>query len=220
MDQSYLYRFGLSINNLGHLLQDRGYNVTTVDATNATSAATNAATGSIFTDDPFKTMGRIYAIAKSKQCSLGEAVRSTFLHSSRPTLSIWCLDRNYDSVRQRDRMISTEQVKYLCDVMNSENTNIVLSPNKLSPQARKEMPKHAELFLFEDLFIDLPRHVLCVEHQVITLEKLRSVLGETMQSSDLPVLLPTDPMVRWYGWAAGTIVFLKNPVMNSFRCVI
>ena len=214
MDQSYLYKFGLAVNNLGRLLKDRGYCIEDV---------------SFFGDDPLKTVGHIHKIAKSRNCSLGEAVRRTFGKvgqvgsrggkASLPSLSIWCLDRNYDASRQRDRMISTEQVKYLCDVMDPDDINLVLSPNKLSPQARKEMPKHAELFLFEDLFIDLPRHSLCVQHDVITIEKLRTVLGETMQSTDLPLLLKSDPMVRWYGWPKGTIVFLKNPVMNSFRIV-
>jgi DNA-directed RNA polymerase subunit H (RpoH/RPB5) len=203
MDQSYLYKFGLAINNLGRLLKDRGYSVSEV---------------SFFGDDPLRTVGQIHKIAKSRNCSLGEAVRRTF-NCEKPSLSIWCLDRNYDASRQRDRMISTEQVKYLCDVMDPDDINLVLSPNKLSPQARKEMPKHAELFLFEDLFIDLPRHSLCVHHEVITIEKLRTVLGETMQPTDLPLLLKSDPMVRWYGWPKGTIIFLKNPVMNSFRIV-
>jgi len=190
--------------NMGRLLKDRGHEVKTTFFEK---------------DDPLEAAGALYTIAKNKNCSLGEAMRVT-VPTKDSDICLWLLDRNYDASKQRDRMISTEQVKYLCDVMNSDDHNIVISPNKLSPQARKEMPKWAELFLFDDLLIDLPRHILSVKHSVVTLQQARAVLGQTLSASDLPLLLQSDPMVRWHNWPVGSIVFLKNPVMNTFRVVV
>jgi len=217
MDHQFLYRLGVCTINLGKLLRDRQYDTSSI---------------SFFKfDDPLRTSAELYTIAKNTNCSLGEAVRQTVYASgnaagtkdankSAPKMaSIWCLDRNYDVLRQRDRMISTEQIKYLCDVMDLSTVNIVMSPNKLSPQARKEFPREAELFHFDDLLIDLPRHVLCIEHKVVSLDDARSVLGATLVASDLPALLQSDPMAKWNAWPKGTILFLKNPVMNSFRVV-
>jgi DNA-directed RNA polymerase subunit H (RpoH/RPB5) len=208
MDQQFLYRLGTSIVNLGRLLRDRKIKTDEHPI--------------LMKDNAYETAGQLYCIAKAKGCSLGEALRVTLEapeSMQNEYVCIWLLDRNYDTLKQRDRMISTEQIKYLCDVMHTSNHNIVLSPNKLSPQARKEFPKWAELFLFDNLFIDLPRHVLSVKHEVVSLQQAQSVLGETLKASDLPSLLSSDPMVRWHNWSPGLIVFLRNPVMNSFRVV-
>jgi hypothetical protein len=65
-------------------------------------------------------------------------------------------------------MISTDQVKALKDTLNSihfddKDQVLVLSPNKWSPQAKKEdfslMPNFLSL-LFDDILVRVPTHEL------------------------------------------------------------
>lgn len=201
-----MYRFGTAVLNCRRLLKDRGYSVPDD------------------TTDAFKTAGAIYVKARSNKLSLGEAVRTTYKHPDGRLVSVWCLDRNYDVSKNKERMISTDQIKALGELINGPvgpggPGHIVLSPNKLSPQAKREY-LCAELFLFDELMIDLPRHELVVRHKPITQEEAKSILGPSLLVSDLPRLPMTDPMARWHGFQAGQVVFIDNPSLPSFRVVV
>ena len=201
MDTLFLYRFGLAYQNVHRMLQDRGH----------------AIDPRIFTKTPFEVSAELYQRALQRQCSLGETVACTFAGS--PSTYLWCLDRNYDFLRSKERMISTDQVKALLDVAIGPGTHIVMCPNKLSPQAKKEMPSSFEVFLFDDLLIDLPRHELVLPHIPITETTLKQWLGPTMSKYDLPILPRSDPVARWFSFPVDTIVYIKHPINPSFRIV-
>ena len=206
MDTAYMYGLGLAMRNARRMLRDRNFIVPDADA------------------EPYAIASDLYAMATKTGCSIGEAARRSCKHREDPERSIglWCLDRNVDHTKSRDRMISTDQIKALMDLIEADgNTeHIVISPNKLSPQAKREVVDGIQIFLFEDLFIDLPRHELVPKHVPVALEKARHVLGSSLLDSDLPLLPTTDPIARWYRWAPGTIVFVDNPTMPSFRYVV
>lgn len=224
MDSTYLYGLGLALKNACNMLRDRGY----VPVSGVLSYSTTSPGGTVAGATPYDISGAVYARSIAAECSLGESSRCTFECGSK-TIMLWCFDRNYDTVKGRDRMISTDQVKALQDLLCSAGAatgstvghtveHIVLSPTKLSPQAKKER-LDAELFLFDELLIDIPRHELVVPHRVVTETAVKSVLGTTLKTSDLPVMLRTDAMARWYNWPIGTLVFLDNPEVPSYRIV-
>jgi hypothetical protein len=215
MDLPFLYRFGISIKNVHALLFDRGLNYV------------RGPQG----DDAFEIMGHVYKRAVELQCSLAEAatleystsMQTTTSATSEVTTRVYFFDRNYDVLKRKDRMISTDQVKYMQEQIRNECLEgrisvIVVSPNKLSPQAKKEYLQ-AELFLFDDLLFNLPKHEYYIPHRQVTKEHVYSVLGSKLQLSDLPVLPKSDPVARWFGWPSETLVFVDNPCMPTFRIV-
>lgn len=205
MDVTFLRRLGLALINSKRLLRDRKANVTPDE------------------DGPLAVMGRVYAKAVASGQSLAEAASFSASTPDGITYKVWILDRNYDPLRCRERMVSTDQIKAMqAAIVNHGGPkahHIVLSPNKLSPQAKKEALS-ANVLYFDDLLIDLPRHVLAVPHRAVSLDAARRVLGSSLKPSDLPLLPTSDPMARWYGFEPGTIVFLDNPTMPSFRVVV
>ena len=211
MDTLYLYRLGKSVQNVYHMLQDRGFRV---DET-------------IFKLEPLVLASNIYEKARTNQMSLGESIHETFAQkdqSSSNVCHVWCLDRNFDILRNRERMISTDQIKTLMDLIyatdpNIEQSHIIMSPNKLSPQAKKEVHERLNIFLFDELLIDLPRHELVLAHKVVTEDTLKEYLGTHMNKFDLPVLPIYDPVARWYDFPKDSIIFIDNPVIPSFRIV-
>ena len=203
MDAQFMYVFGLALKNVRFMLRDRGFDVPETEADLAIEA---------------------YQRAKASGASIGEAVRAVYRHCKDPdrVVAVWCLDRNYDAVKCRDRMISTDQVKALAELLEEHDAteHVVLSPNKLSPQAKREALVGAQVFLFEDLLIDLPRHELVPEHRVVDLATAQSIMGPGLKPHDLPLLPTTDAVARWWNYQPGTIVLVNNPTMPTFRYVV
>jgi len=202
MDTIFLYRFGRAIINCSYMLRDRGYIINDICA------------------DPYELAGRLYSKAQEDKTSLAEAARGSFKHTDGHTVSLWCLDRNYDISKSRERMISTDQMKAINELIDAHDADrhVVLSPNKLSPQAKKEAIR-GDLFLFDELMVDLPRHELVVQHSIVTMEAVKNVLGQSLNVQDLPILPMSDPVARWYAFPKGSIVYVNNPSIKTFRYV-
>jgi DNA-directed RNA polymerase subunit H (RpoH/RPB5) len=203
MDLAFLHRLGLSYKNALFMIRDRGYEV-----------------NSIMLDmEPLEIAGHFYVSAIQQSKSLSHVMRASF-RSSQKELTLWILDRNYDTVKFRDKMISTDQIKSIAEQISQDEAEsaIILSPFKLSPQAKKECLK-AEIFLFDDLLIRLPDHVLVNRHEEISLQNAQDVLGKSFNPSHLPVLPMTDPISRWYNFKKGSIIYINNPIMPTFRIV-
>ena len=192
------------------MMRDRDYNVDAFQL--------------ITSNDALEVSGNIYLNAIKLNCSLSVSTRVTLTSNRHEgTIAIWSLDRNYDSVKCKDRMISTDQIKYLSGLIakSRADRHVIICPFKLSPHAKKEaaLLPNSEYFLFDELMIDLPRHILVLNHRPISVEEARSVLGQAMSPQDLPVLPLSDPVRKWYSWKKDTIIFIDNPTVPSFRIV-
>jgi DNA-directed RNA polymerase subunit H (RpoH/RPB5) len=202
MDTIFLYRFGRALINCMYMIRDRGYIVNEICT------------------DPYELAGQLYAKATAQKLSLAEAARAIFKHADGHTIAVWCLDRNYDISKSRERMISTDQMKAINELIDGHEADkhIVLSPNKLSPQAKKEYIR-GDLFLFDELMVDLPRHELVVSHSLVSIEAVKNVLGQSLNVQDLPILPMSDPVARWYAFPKGSVVYVNNPSIKTFRVV-
>ena len=208
MDIQFLHKLGLVVSNIRNLLLDRGYDVTELN--------------SVVSSDTLETAGLLYQRSKTLDCSLAEAARFQVKKlATQQRARIWLLDRNYDVSKLKERMTSTDQIKSIYDAIASDpdTVHIVVTPTKCSPQAKKELPVNAEIFIFDELLIDLPRHVQVSRHSQVTEQDLQRYLGKSFQKGDLPLLPTSDPMARWYAWPKGSIIFIDNPVMPKFRIV-
>jgi len=174
--------------------------------------------------EPMQHISKLWMEALKSKQSLAEcahiAVQHKFQHSK--IAYIWVLDRNYDLIKCKDRMISTDQIKALNQRIlkfPAGHDHIVLSPHKLSPQAKKEVLNTISLFIFDELMICLSKHELVVPHIPVTVEKAKQFLGQALDPLDLPKLLRSDAVCRWYNFEVGQIVYIKNPIMPSWRIV-
>jgi len=203
MDIAYLQKLGQVVRNAHRMLQDRGYQVTHANS------------------DPLKIACEAYKLSVENKVSLSEALNATFTAPDGRRADLRVLDRNYDFVKNRDRMISTDQIKSCIQEAAPGRITVVVCPNKLSPLAKKELlGPNIDLFLFDELLIDLPRHELVVPHTIVTPDHVKDCLGTRMNPSDLPVLSQSDPVAKWFRFPKGTIVKVCNPVMPAWRCVV
>lgn len=172
-------------------------------------------------NDPYEYAGCLYKLSNETKVSLADAARAVFKHKDGHTIALWCLDRNYDIAKSRERMVSTDQMKAINELIEHHDADkhIVISPNKLSPQAKKEYLR-AEIFLFDELMIDLPRHEMVYKHSLVSEDTVKSVLGLALNISDLPRLPITDPVAKWYAFPVGSVVFVDNPSIKTFRIVV
>ena len=208
MDTNFLYKHGLVLKNIKRMLADRCYASAELDA--------------LVCEDELETMGRVYTKAKAKNQSLAETASTCAVHAKKQqSIYVWILDRNYDPLKLKERMTSTDQIKQTLEKINklSEHEHILVSPIKCSPQAKKELNEKIVFFFFDELLIDLPRHCMSSKHTPISFEETKQYLGNKIKKYDLPRLLKSDPFVRWYNWPEGTIIFINNPIMSKFRIV-
>lgn len=210
MDTTYLYRLGTVAKNLRNIIRDRGYTCEL----------------DLITDDAFETAGLLYRRSMQTKLSLGTSLRTIVKHKTLDKyLCIWPVDRNYDPLKLRERMTSTDQIKAINEDIAALKlrpetcSHIVVCPTKCSPQARKEILACCEVFLFDQLLIDLPRHVQVSPHKVISEALLKEFLGKSVVAKDLPRITQSDPIAKWYAWPVGTIIYVDNPVMPKFRIV-
>jgi DNA-directed RNA polymerase I, II, and III subunit RPABC1 len=193
MDEQFLYAFGLVKVNSLRLMHDRGF---PVDERRFWT--------------PYQMMEDLYARAMASGKSLAEEATESF----GPVTTVF-IDRNYDYQKRKEKMISTDQIKELA-------SNILLIvPYKLSPQAKKEIQKNKEieLFTFDDLVFDIPRHVLYMKHEVVPVHVFEAETGYRQKPNDLPKMLRTDAVARWFGFREGSIVKIHRPEGYVFRTI-
>lgn len=205
MDDSFLHYMGLIKLNTLKMIQDRGFLVPQQER---------------LTWSPMQIMANLYHTCQQMSCSLAQAASEVF-QKDQLQMHIIFLDRNYDFSKQKDKMISTDQIKEVLDKYNTiQDSLIVILPFKLSPQAKKETLKStAEIFTFEDLVYDIPRHKLYMLHEIVSLQEFQECTGFRQRPQDLPRLLPTDAVGRWFGFRIGSIVKIHRPEGYVFRYV-
>lgn len=187
MDEQFLYTFGLVKATSYALLKSRGYTVR--DAM-----------------DPMAEISRLYTLAKANKLSLAEAATEDIPDATKP-LKIIFLDRNYDPMKRKDKMISTDQIK---SIQGLPDPKLIIVPTKLSPQAKKEATS-LKIFLFDQLLFTLPNHIYYLPH-----EKVPSKEGQ----EEFPQILESDPVVQWYGWPKGSLIKISRPDGPMFRVVV
>ena len=164
-------------------------------------------------------------IAKKAKCSLGYALSCTYARENELTLVLF-LDNNYDENKKKDKMVSTDQaktaIKLWKDFFSECSTCILISPGKLSPDAKKEI-NVPNLYLITHDFLILPvgRHALVPKHEALSKEDLEMFTKHRkIDKNQLPQLKTTDPISIYYGFNPGTVVKITRPgCWTIFRVV-
>ena len=91
--------------------------------------------------------------------------------------------------------------------------NAILVSHGPTPLASRELTAHSvhmEPFLFQELVVNILEHKLVPKHEVL-LGKERKVFLQKYKLDDLPLILQTDPVVRFLGLQNNDIVRITRP---------
>ncbi|KAJ4829489.1 hypothetical protein Tsubulata_001442 [Turnera subulata] len=108
------------------------------------------------------------------------------------------------------------------------NGLIIVLQSKMNSFARKKLDKFpckVEVFEITDLLINTSKHVLQPALDILTLEEKQQVLrAHSLKDEQLPQMLETDAIARYYGLEKGQVVklaFAGGPYdFITYRCVM
>ena len=99
---------------------------------------------------------------------------------------------------------------------------IIIVQDKPTPKIAKELLndeyKSYEIFLMKNLMINITHHEIVSKHILLTTEEIEKVLEEYQTvRSQLPKLLITDPVAKYYGMKAGDVckIIRQSPMTGE-----
>ncbi|BAT93406.1 hypothetical protein LR48_Vigan05g000500 [Vigna angularis] len=105
---------------------------------------------------------------------------------------------------------------------------IIIVQSKITSFAQKKLmnlPYKVEIIRIEDLLINITKHVLQPKYEILTDEEKKALLTKhSLEEKQLPCMLKTDGIARYYGLEKGQVVRITHsgPVVDShvtYRCV-
>ncbi|XP_028760605.1 DNA-directed RNA polymerase V subunit 5C-like [Neltuma alba] len=128
--------------------------------------------------------------------------------------------------------VKVETVRLLYGkIMNQERLSrlILVLQSKMTTYAGKELQKwpfRVEIFKIHDLLVNISKHTLQPKYEVLTTDEKEKLLEKyKMEAKQLPCLLETDGMARYYGLEKGQVVRISHTVgrlesFETYRCVV
>jgi DNA-directed RNA polymerase I, II, and III subunit RPABC1 len=127
----------------------------------------------------------------------------------------------------QDEKFNIKVLRFFCENMHEKGIRrgIFLLPGKITPRTRQALAEVAPTFLLEvffqwEMLVDITKHYLVPEHKVLTEEEKQAMLKRCkVKDTQLPRMLPDDPISRYFALRPGQVVkiFRKSP--NAGRYV-
>jgi DNA-directed RNA polymerase subunit H (RpoH/RPB5) len=170
---------------------------------------------------------RYLVSAKSKGCSLGEALTHDYTSKEQENVLLYFFNNNYDEVKKKEKMVSSEQSKFAITKWKEDYKHctqcILIAPGKLSPDAKKDSSSILGIRVLSHDFFILPvgRHCLVPKHKKLKREEADYFLRERKLTADLlPHLKENDPVSQYYGYSVGDIIQVSRPAWIVYRVVV
>lgn len=115
----------------------------------------------------------------------------------------------------------TDIVQNIKAEFDNENINIIIILRDkynitIEKELAKELYKNVEIFLFKNLTFNITRHQDIPKHIPLTEEEAKEVLTKyKITKSQMPKMLATDPMARYYGVKSGGIFKIIRPSTSA-----
>lgn len=103
---------------------------------------------------------------------------------------------------------------------------IIVKWGKLTPTAKTtidEMNDHnIQVFDVEEISNNVTKHVLVPKHELLTKDETMTLLKKYRSvKTQLPRILKSDPVIRYYGWNKGDIVrIIRKSGEITYRCIV
>lgn len=133
-------------------------------------------------------------------------------HPSRENLTI-LVEKADDETNQlfvffpEDEKVGVKPIKVFTDRMRKDNVSnaIMILRVNISPFAKLALQEMSDTFRIEhfkesELLVDITRHQLVPEHQVLTPNEKSALMKRyRLKDNQLPRIQPNDPVARYYG---------------------
>lgn len=153
-------------------------------------------------------------------------------HPSRETLTI-LVEKADDEQNQlfvffpEDEKVGVKPIKVYTDRMRAEGVSnaIMVLRVDITPFAKQAVQEMSDSFRIEhfkeaELLVDITKHQLVPEHQVLTANEKSELLKRyRLKDSQLPRIQPNDPIARYYGMKRGQVVKIIRPSETAGRYV-
>jgi len=124
-----------------------------------------------------------------------------------------------------EKSVGVKTMRKLLGILEEKSINkgIIIFPGNMTPSARKVIVEMSHQYRLEefsesDLLVNITRHILVPQHQVLTLEEKRLLLEKyRMKETQLPRIQLADPVARYYGLKRGQVVKITRPSETSGR---
>jgi len=126
-----------------------------------------------------------------------------------------------------DEKVGVKPIKVYTDRMRAESvTNAIMVLRvDITPFAKQAVQEMSDSFRIEhfresELLIDITKHQLVPEHQVLTMNEKSELLKRyRLKDSQLPRIQANDPVARYYGMKRGQVVKIIRPSETAGRYV-
>jgi len=123
--------------------------------------------------------------------------------------------------------VGVKTLKEYFDCMEREKIRhgILVVQNKLTPFAKQTLLDLASSFVLEEfkegeLLVNITQHVLVPQHTVLSSQEKAALLKRyKLKDEQLPRMLKTDPIARYYGLVKGQVVKITRPSETAGRYV-
>lgn len=115
-----------------------------------------------------------------------------------------------------------EIINIIQEMEEEEQSHLILViPQKLTPLAIQELKmcdKEIEVFLYKELVFNITKHYTQPKIHLLSSEEKKSLIKD-IKASQLPILLKTDPVARYYNAKPGMIFKFERPAIY-YRIVV
>eukprot|EP00210_Caulerpa_lentillifera_P000737 g714.t1 len=126
-----------------------------------------------------------------------------------------------------DQKVGVNTVKSLFDKMKAENVRraIMVIIGKLSAFVKSSLSQmeseyKVEVFQEKELLVNITKHALVPEHSVLTKNEKETLLQQyKLTEAQLPRILLTDPIARYFGLEKGQVVKIIRSSETAGRYV-
>ncbi|KAL6050414.1 DNA-directed RNA polymerases II and IV subunit 5A [Balamuthia mandrillaris] len=126
-----------------------------------------------------------------------------------------------------DLKVGVKPIKSYCDTMKDEGVNraILIVQQNLTPFAKQALVEMAPRFIIEyfqesELLVNITEHMLVPQHIVLTDAQKAALLAKyRLQETQLPRMLVTDPISKYFGLSKGHVVKIIRPSETAGRYV-
>uniref|UniRef100_A0A7S3DRS1 DNA-directed RNA polymerases I, II, and III subunit RPABC1 n=1 Tax=Entomoneis paludosa TaxID=265537 RepID=A0A7S3DRS1_9STRA len=126
-----------------------------------------------------------------------------------------------------DEKVGVKPIKTITDRMKKDNVSnaIMILRVNITPFAKLALQEMSDQFRIEhfkeaELLVDITKHQLVPEHQVLTPNEKSALLKRyRLKDNQLPRIQPNDPIARYYGMKRGNVVKIIRPSETAGRYV-